>query len=186
MKKLSLAVVALLLATSSVGLATQPDNGGPSAKRELGAPGYIPYKEYQLVRYGAQSPNDSSLTANDVVTWDCVSDDGITIGLVSSFNSVDAVAGVVVSTIIATAEAAGQTPGIDYGRRNWGWIQVSGYVSDVNMIDGPTAAGGSIQASTTARNATRAEGSTGTTRRIMGFAYDAWSGAATNEAQINL
>ena len=188
MKKSIFTLLAILMIASGVAHATQGTDGNVATKRETGAPGYVPYREYQLVRYGAQSVNDTSLTAGDVVTWDCASDDGVTIGLVGVINSVDSVAGVVVSTVIQTAEAASLTPGLDYGRRNWGWIQVKGYTSTINIVDGPGAAGGSIMASGTARNATNSIGAANGTRRLMGFAYDAWTGAggATDEAQIDL
>lgn len=190
MKKSILSLVALLTLVSGYAYATQNELYGPSEKREIsGVLGYVPYKEYQLVRWGENGPNPTggNLSAGDVVTWDCVSDDGVTIALVGAANSVDAVAGVVVSTLIQSADTTGTTPGIDYGRRNWGYIQVKGFTSDINIINGPSLAGGALVASSTARNATAATFvSTGTvgTKRLLGFAYDASSD--TSEAMIDL
>lgn len=185
MKKYIISLVALLTLVSGTVYATQNENGGPNRKREIGAPGFVPYKEFQLVRFGENAPNGTSLTLSDVVTWDCVSDDGVTVGLVGTPNSIDAVAGVVVSTVIQTVETTGTTPGVDYGRRNWGYIQVKGFNNDINIINGPALAGGALIASTTARNATAANSNAGGTNHVvLGFAYDASSD--TSEAQINL
>jgi len=185
MKKMLFVFIALLTLVSPA-FATQDEGTvGPNEKRETGALGYVPYKEIQLVRWGENmpSPLNGNLSAGDVVVWDCVSDDGVTIGLVSATNSVDAVAGVVVSTRIQSADTTGTTPGIDYGRRNWGWIQVKGFTTDINMVGGP-AAGASIVASATARNATAALNGPG--QRVMGFAFDASASGAGAEAMIDL
>jgi hypothetical protein len=183
MKKYIVSFVALLTLVSGSAFATQDSDGRASDKREIaGAPGFVPYKEYQLVRYADVAANQSSLTSGDVVVWNCVSDDGVTIDLVGATNSADAVAGVVVSTVIQTAEAVGMTPGIDYGRRNWGWIQVKGYNTNINMVGTAPAAGGAIKASDTARNADRALGNSSAVK-VMGFAYD---NSTDTEAGIDL
>lgn len=170
-------VIGLLVLVTGQAMATQSEGTvGANAKREIpGALGYVPYKEIQLVRYAEnKDAAGNDLSAGDVVVWDCVSDDGVTIALVGGTNSADAVAGVVVSTHIQTADSTGTTPGIDYGRRNWGWIQVRGFNTNVNMVGTAPGAGGAIKASDTARNAERINiTSNGGEARIMGFAYDA-------------
>jgi hypothetical protein len=160
---------------------------GANEKREIpGAPGFVPYKEIQLVRYGAIEPNQTYLSAGDVVVRNTVSDDGVTIALVNEITvSTDAVAGVVVSTKIHTCEFVGATPGVDYGRRNWGWIQVKGYCPTVNIASGPPMAGGAIYASTTARYATKSAAVYNQTNRPLGFAYDA-SSQGQAKAEIDL
>ena len=124
-----------------------------------------------------------------MVVWDCISDDGVTAGLVGTA-STDAVAGVVVSVNIPTADAVGTTAQTDYGRRNWGYVQVKGLCTKVNITAGP-GAGSSIAASTTSRYATTAAagavtaGSSIIVPKPMGFAYDA-SSQGQSEAYINL
>lgn len=174
MKKYIIAVVALLvLATGSLAHAYSEGTASPSAKRETEAPGYVPYKEVQLIRFGENGPNGVGLSAGDVVVWNTVSDDGVTIALTGTGMSADAVAGVIVSATIGTVETVGTTPGIDYGRRNWGFMQVRGYCPTVNVTGG-SIAGSSLAASPTARYATAAQaGNAGV--KVMGFAYDASS-----------
>ncbi len=187
MKKYILSLVAILTLVSGNALATQDEGAaGANTKREIaGALGYVPYKELQLVRWAENGPNPTggNLSAGDVVVWDCVSDDGVTIAIVGATNSVDAVAGVVVSTRIQSVDSTGTTPGIDYGRRNWGYMQVRGQITTINMFGGP-AAGGNITAAAQVRCATAAPA--GNTNKVMGFAYDASGAGSANDAMISL
>ena len=90
MKKL-ISLFALLTLVSGVAYAYDTD-GNSAQKREIpNTPGYVPYREYQEVRFGADGPNDVALSAGDVVVGDSVSDDGITVGLAGTAGSVDAV-----------------------------------------------------------------------------------------------
>jgi len=153
------------------------DDGNANSKRSIdGAPAWVGYREYQLVRYpnNADLGTNTPLTAGDVVMWDCVSDDGVTVNLVGALHSSDSVAGVVVSQTIPSCETVGTTAQTDYGRRNWGYIQVRGICTYVNMVGGGVAiVGQTIKASDTARNADATVNTgTGTVRRILGFAYD--------------
>lgn len=163
------------------------DDGNPSTKRSVdGTPPYQAYREYQLVRYAENQANATPLTAGDVVVRDCVSDDQVSVGLAGTVGSADAVAGVVVSTTIPTADVVGTTAQTDYGRRNWGYIQVRGLNTNANMVGTAPGAGGTIRASDTARNATTAAalaGSNSPQGRVMGFAYDASTDA---EIEIDL
>lgn len=183
MKKL-FSLFAILALVSGVAYAYDAD-GNPNTKREVdGAPAWVPYREYQLVRWAENSPGTSTwLTAGDVVVRDCISDDGVTIGLVATA-STDAVAGVVVSVNIPTADSVGTTAQTDYGRRNWGYIQVSGHCAKVNVTGGG-AAGSTLVASTTARYATAPNGVPASGQKALGFAYDA-SSQGQAEAYINL
>lgn len=174
MKKQIIALFAILTLIGNVAYAYDAD-GNANTKRETnGAPGWLPYREYQLVRYGATSQGITlNLSAGDVVVWDCISDDGVSVNLVGTAGSADAVAGVVVSTTIPTADTVGTTAQTDFGRRNWGYIQVRGYNTNVNMI-GTVSAGVGIKASDTARNADDASGASGVNKgRPMGFVMDA-------------
>lgn len=185
MKKSIFAVLALLVMASGVAHAYSEGSASPSEKRGTGAPGYVPYKEVQLIRFAENAPNAVGLSAGDVVLWNTVSDDGVTVMLAASGVSVDAVAGVIVSPIIGTAETVGTTPGIDYGRRNWGYMQVRGYCPTVNITSGPDSAGGALYASTTARYATGQSATYSDVSRSMGFAYDAAS-SGQSEAFLDL
>lgn len=187
MKKL-LSIVAILSLVSGMAFAYDGD-GNPSNKREIsGAPGYFAYREYQLVRWGeaAASPTGGNLSAGDVVVADCVSDDGITIAIIGSTNSIDAVKGVVVSTTIQSAETASTTAITDFGRRNWGYIQVRGLCTKVNVISGG-AAGSSLVASQSVRCAT-AMPTAGIVYNIrsLGFALDASETGSTNDVDIEV
>lgn len=193
MKKYIVSFVALLtLGYAGYAYCQANEGAGPNNKREIaGAPGYLPYKEYQLARWGEANPAISvPLSAGDVVIRDTVSDDGVTIGLVGIAGSTDAIAGVVVGGNIMTAETAGLTASQDYGRRNWGWIQVKGYNSVTN-ITGGGGAGTALIASSVARYATGTNpslvsgGSATMPPRIMGFSYDAAS-QGRSEAEIDL
>lgn len=191
MNKKLISLFTLLALLSGVAYAYDAD-GNANVKREIaGAPGYLAYREYQLVRWAenAASPTGGNLSAGDVVVADCVSDDGITIAVISSTNSTDAVRGVVVSSTIQSSEVTGTTAITDFGRRNWGYIQVKGLCTTVNMISGPAVAGGSLVASSSVRCATAAATvATGTigTKRVMGFAYDASGSGNANEVYIDL
>ena len=161
-------------------------DGYPNTKREIpGAPSNYAYREYQLVRYGATSQGITlNLSQGDVVVADCVSDDGVSVGLVGTVGSSDAVKGVVVSTLIQTADVAGTTAETDYGRRNWGYIQVKGLCTKVNITGGSAVAGSTIVASPVARYATAPVITNGLTR-TLGFAYDA-SAQGQSEASLEV
>ena len=177
------------IASQNVSYAYNAD-GNPNEKREIdGAMASVPYREYQLVRFAENNLVGVQLTAGDVVVRDCVSDDGVTVGLAGTVGSTDAVVGVVVSPTIKTCDITGSTVITDFGRRNWGYIQVKGYCATVNITGGPAIAGGTIIASATPRFATADYANAGTVDsskgRSMGFAYDA-SVTAVGEAEIDL
>lgn len=186
MKKRLIALFALLSLVSGVSYAYDAD-GNPNTKREIaGAPASVAYREYQLVRWAENGPNPTggNLSAGDVVVADCVSDDGITIAIVGSTNSTDAVQGVVVSSLIQSVDVTGTTPATDFGRRNWGYIQVKGLCTKVNVFNGGIA-GSSLVAAPQVRCAS-AGFLAATAPRTLGFALDASESGSTNDVYINL
>ena len=181
---LTLSVMAL---TVSVSAFAYDADGNPNKKREIdGAPGSVAYREYQLVRYAENGPNGTALSQGDVIVADCVSDDGITVAVAGSTNSVDAVRGVVVSVTIPTCDVTGTTAVIDFGRRNWGYVQVKGLCTKVNMLASALPlAGSSTYASLTGRNAGAVvAGNSG--QKPLGFALDAGASGSANDVYIDL
>jgi hypothetical protein len=183
MKKL---ILSLFLALSFVGAgqAFAYDEGGKvNVKEASGGSVADPVRVYTLVRYAEIAANDPALSAGEVVAWDTVSDDGVTVGKIGDAGSSDAVAGVVVSTTIPTADATG-TAVESIGRRNWGYIQTYGLCTKA-MVKGTIAAGQALVADDV--NSGYAAGiPNGTLSRsgsIFGFAYDA-SSASANDAEI--
>lgn len=177
--------VAILSLVSGLAYA-YTDDGNVNVKREMqGAPASVAYREYQLVRWAENgpSPTGGNLSAGDVVVGDCVSDDGITIAIVGSTNSVDAVRGVVVSPSIQSCDTTGTTAITDFGRRNWGYIQVRGLCTKVNTYAGGVA-GSSLVAAAQVRCATASAGAPG--QRTLGFSYDASGAGVANEADIEI
>lgn len=179
MKKL---ILSLFLALSLIGggQAFAYDEGGKvNVKEASGGSSADPIRVYTLVRYAEVAANDPALSAGEVVAWDTVSDDGVTVGKIGDAGSTDAVAGVVVSTTIPTADSTG-TAAESIGRRNWGYIQTYGICNSA-MVKGSIAAGQALVADDV--NAGYAAGiPNGTASRagsIFGFAYDASSAAAS-------
>lgn len=173
-------LLAVLFGIASGNAFAYQGDGNAANKREIdGAPAWIGYREYQLVRYAnnLNLGSNTGLSAGDVVVWDCVSDDGVTVDLVGTSSSSDSVAGVVVSTTIPSCETTGTTAQTDYGRRNWGYIQVRGLCTNVNLVGaGVTSAGQTLKASDTTRNADAAVNTgAGVVRRPLGVALDTGS-----------
>lgn len=161
-------------------------DGNVNVKREIaGAPASVAYREYQLVRFAENGANGVQLSAGDVVVGDCVSDDGITVAIVGTTNSADAVRGVVVSSTIPTCDVTGTTAATDFGRRNWGYIQVRGLCTKCNIDGTGVAAGASMTASQTSRYATNPKaGAIGP--KVMGFAYSTSANGNSNTVDINI
>jgi len=116
MKKILFCFVALLL------VAGMAYAGGTDIMGQGGFPSDA-HKIYRLVRNPMCGTSVVGLTADTVVIWDTVSDDGVTVTL-STTSADTRVAGVVVNTI-ATADYS-QTAANDIGKRNWGYIQTYG------------------------------------------------------------
>ena len=186
MKKQIFALFAILSLVSGYAYAYDAD-GNANTKREIaGAPAYSAYREYQLVRFANRGENVPSLSAGDVVAADCVSDDGVTVAIPGTTNSADAVRGVVVSATIPTCDVAGTTAQTDFGRRNWGYVQVKGLCTKINMDTTDIAAGASFRCATTTKYATSMSNVYAPGQKIMGFAYDTGTLSNTNDVYIDL
>lgn len=171
-KKLSFIVLALSLMS---GLAFASYDEGAyihNVERSKGSPA-DPTRVYMLVHYAVNGTSTAGLTEGDVVVWDCVSDDGVTVAITGSTSSVDAVAGVLVGNL-PTSDTAG-TAAQNIGNRNWGWIQTYGHCAKIKTL-ATVVAGQALKASSsTVGYAQGAENSINV--RLFAFAYDA---VATN------
>jgi len=184
MKKL-ISFIAILSLVGGYAYAYDAD-GNPNNKREIdGAPGYQAYREYMLVRFAANGQNNVGLSAGDVVAYDCVSDDGVTVAVPGTTNSADAVAGVVVSVTIPTADVVGTSAQTDFGRRNWGYIQKRGLCTKINMDNAGILAGASFVSAPATKYAT-VMASINPGQKIMGFAYDTGTLSNSNEVYLDL
>lgn len=84
-----------------------------------------PVRVLKFVHYASADANATSLLSGDVVVYDTVSDDGVTV--TRSITSGDgAIAGIVVTTIPSCDNTTATSAQSDRGRRNWGWIIVHG------------------------------------------------------------
>ena len=195
MKRL-LSFIAILSLVS--GMAFAYDEGTvPHKVDSVGGPADTPFRVYLLVRYPQCSKDAVGLSAGDVVVWDLISDDGVTVNLSAASGltgSSDCVAGVVVgnntaiySTSIPTGDVVGNTASLDAGRRNWGFVQRYGLCTSVNVdiSNGSVTAGQGLRASATPRYAVGVSTAGATTPGSLGFSYDAVSSTAAGvEAYI--
>lgn len=189
MKKLYSILFAGLLLSGGVAFAYN-DGGNVNIKESSGGSAADPVRVYQLVRWADISAAQSNpLSAGDVVVWDCISDDGVTVGLVGTVgpaNSTDAVAGVVVSTTIPSADMANTAAG-DIGHRNWGYIQTYGFSSNcmISSANGTLIVGEGLIPSATARYAVGRSKSDSVSGNygVFAFAYDATS-ATSNGNEV--
>lgn len=128
MKKLFLFVLLAALLLPGVALATYNEGSAVHRIESSGGSAADPVRMYMLVRNPNNGQNDRSMTADDVVIWDILTDDGVTVNYQSKLNmdviSRECVAGVVVGTIPTTdnANAAASQVGLS----NWGYIQTYG------------------------------------------------------------
>lgn len=187
MRKLFAALLVTALALGG-GMAFAYDEGTEANVKLKGAgPGFSPVRVYQLVRYANQGNDVASLGNGDVVIWDPVSDDGVTIDLVGSHTDIstssDAVAGVVVGTI-PTSDLTGNTVSGDYGQRNWGYIQVYGLHTGVKVDASDIAAGEGLRASATANRAGATDAPAGEGAGSLGFAFDAKAGGSNGTIEV--
>lgn len=182
-----LLVATLLLGMGGVAFAYD-DGGAVNVKETSGGSPADAVRVYQLVRYPAVDAGgpENSLSAGDVVVWDTNSDDGVTVNSTHKATmSCDAVAGVVVSTVLtgdvnsSTSSAAG-----DLGRKNWGYIQTYGYNASCKIAGVVPFAGAPLCASPTDEHyaMTADSGTEAVRRRLLGFAYD--TQAATGSAEV--
>lgn len=191
MKKLLVLVIALSLMLGGAVAFAYDEGGEINIKESSFGSASDPVRVYQLVRYPNFGPTiGTSLSAGDVVIWDLISDDGVTVniigpGAISASN--DAVAGVVVGAI-PTADNQASSAAADIGRRNWGYIQTYG-LGSAYLDKGAHTAGLGIRASTSARQAGPISVATATTAvgagyGSLGFAMDTC--AAGTEAKTDV
>lgn len=185
-----LLILALVLLSSALAFAYS-DDGQVNLKESSGGLASNPVRVYTLVRYPQSDPIGAKLSAGDVVLWDTVSDDGVTVNVFGQAGSVDSVAGVVVSATILTQDGTGAlSADTSLGFRNWGYIQIYGF-NDNAKVKGSgtttvsvTAGGPLCQDPNTARYAMLCtQAGIGASMPVFGFAYDAES-SDNNSAEI--
>ena len=197
---LVLALSVLFGIVSGVGYAY--DDGGVLHQTEKsGGTAADPVRVIQLVRNpmftavgqaGGDATYSQSLSSGDVVLWDLISDDGVTVNIVGEGGisvSNDAVAGVVVSSTIRTADGVSQSAVADIGKRNWGYIQTYGYFSGAHVDASAITAGDGLKASSTTRKAGTGAwvgvNATGTGNNgSIGFAFDTSSSVGNAEVFV--
>ena len=119
-----LAVISLVAFTAGIAYAIpQPSDPG-DLKGPIGNRKSTPRKVYHLVRYAEQAQNAVPIASGEVVVWDMLSDDAVTID-VTTTSADNSVAGIAV-TSIETADAVGNSAFDHESNRNWGYIQVYG------------------------------------------------------------
>ena len=134
MKKILL-VLALALSVAAPAFAIdQPGFPNYIIKNSVGAKQGDAVREVKLVRYGNQAQDGASLVSGDLVIWDTNSDDGVTI--TTTTTSADGRIAGIISSTIPTADSVQNSAQEGAGRRNWGWMVVSG-----PMVVDLTAAG---------------------------------------------
>lgn len=195
MKK-SLFIVLSLLLVAGNGFAAY-DEGSAIHNKETskGSPADAT-RVYMLVRYPEVAANTPSISAGEVLVWDAVSDDGVTVNriarptngspgmTVTDAASTDAVAGIAVGTIPTSDNASSAANSI--GSRNWGYVQTYGECTTA-MAQATTVAGGAIAANDTAGDQAYAIPVTGGNPRagsIFAFALDACSSDGTCQVFI--
>lgn len=179
-------VLALLLATGNAFAAYDEGSAIHNKEASKGSPA-DPTRVYMLVRYPEVSVDTPSISAGEVLVWDAISDDGVTVNRIArptngtagmtttGAASTDAVAGISVGTIPTADNASSAANSI--GSRNWGYIQTYGLCSTA-MVQATTVAGGAIAANDTAGDQLYAIPVTGANPRagaIFAFAMDACS-----------
>ena len=171
-KLLSILTLSTFLFGGGLALAyTEPTDPGVKVNSPEGK--HKSYNVYRLVRNPQRHDSAASFASGDVVLWDTVSDDAVTVNDVSRLGlttSSDFVAGVVVGSI-PTAEGASTVAGDDINRRNWGYIQT--YGKALASLDGTViAVGEGLRASVWNRAGTAVD-ATADSGATLGFAFDA-------------
>lgn len=189
-KVISLVLVALLMAGAAY--AAQP-LASPGIGDILGQGDFAsdPHRIFRLVRWIPQSTiatlTDATLTADTLVVWDCVSDDGVTITTTNTTND-SAVAGVAVIAILTPESGTqGNTAVQDLGKRNWGWLQTYGKADVLVQTDNVTVSADDALGTCGIRGyAGSFQPSTSESEKNgnAGFWYDAGTGGSTAEAFI--
>jgi hypothetical protein len=136
-------------------------------------------KTFRLVRYvpASGSANSATLSADSLVIWDLVSDDGVTVTTTTTSAS-GAVAGIIVNAALTPA-TLGNTAKVDEGGRNWTWLQTYGLANVTFGDDAVIAAGASFGTDNAAGLASGFIG-TAAVGRPAGFVYDAVTASASD------
>ena len=187
MRKLIISILAITFLF--VGSVCAYDEGGAiNIKEESRGSASDPVRVYTLVRNPRTGVNAIAISAGDVLLWDCNSDDGVTINIVTEAGqSSDAVAGVAVG-VIPTADGA-RTAVVAVGAREWGYIQTYGLHTTVNfdVQAGAAAVGQTLVASPDIPGVCQVTETTdGIHNQVMGFAYDAEASTADAEVFLRL
>ena len=154
MKRILL-IIALALFVAAPGFTRdQPGFQNYEIKRGVGARDSDASREVKLVRHGNQAQDGASLVSGDLVVWSVNSDDGVTVTTTTTSGD-GSIAGIIATTI-QTADSVQNSAAEGLGRRNWGWMVVSGPMV-VDVTAGGTsghAAGDLLITSTDATTAT--------------------------------
>lgn len=151
MRKLILSLFGLVMACG-VAFAAYDEGAAIHNRESSKGSAADPVRVYQLVRYGEVGVNVPSISAGEVVYWDVVSDDGVTInrlaylGTATGAASTDSVAGIAVGAIPTSDNASSAANSI--GSRNWGYVQTYGPCSTA-MVKASVTAGQALAASDT-------------------------------------
>lgn len=192
--KLVALLAAISLLSASTSFAGYDEGAFVNKKLESGGTSDTPVRVYTLVRnpsFGALGGiGNIGFSTGDVLIWDPISDDGITVNEVGRGGITlcsDAVAGVAVGEI-PTADVQASSAAADVGRRNWGYVQVYGLHTTVKTDTSTIDVGEGLRASNTARRARgsndNASGGDEHYPASLGFAYDATSSETTVEAFV--
>lgn len=122
MKKLIGLVVAILLISSGVVFGAEipfpaSNDRNIIIESALGGNAKLPTTIIKKVRYGRQGADFAKLNSGDVVSWDGLSADGVTISACITSQNSGGFAGVLVTDILTT----------DTQGDNWGYMAVGGY-----------------------------------------------------------
>lgn len=129
-KRLFSILLAILLFGGMAFAATPGYRQSPGTGNIIQHGGYIsdPHKTFRLVRWvGERHWNrvGQKLSADSIVIWDTISDDGVTITTVAtSYDS--RVAGVIVVACLSAESWDSNSAAIDRSKRNWTWMQTYG------------------------------------------------------------
>lgn len=144
----------------------------------------------RLVRNPISGANGISFSSGDVLIYDTVSDDGVTVNYPTNCGistSSDAVAGVAVGSI-PTSAAVGNSAAEDIGKINWGYIIIYG-PAQVNHDGTTVSAGEGLRASATSGKSTSSctvsdAGTVAVGTDALGFALDASSSTEVIDAFV--
>ena len=133
---ISLSVVVMLLGISGSAFAVNdPTFKTWIVKRQTGTQQGDPVRVIKLVRFSSRAVNGPDIASGDVLVYDTVSDDGVTVRLTTT-SADGAVAGISCVAIQTSDAITGTSAQDDAGRRNWGYMVVHG------PADAKAAAGG--------------------------------------------